>query len=191
MPNIKGNALGGLKRYVEETHGAAGFERWLADVPKQHQEAVRAIVLPAAWYPVLTWNVVLQRYVDVFGAGKPESFKPVAEFIAANDLTKIFKVLLTLASPSMVLGRVGFLWERYFDVGTLSSVQRTAKSYVITLDAPTGQAEGPDKIICSVGVPQWLVRALQMTGAKSATASHVRCRFNGAPKCETEMSWVD
>lgn len=189
MANIKGNALQGIKLYVQEKHGAAGLEKWLSALPPTEQTILRGLVLPASWYPVGIWHRCLDSYVNAFGRGDPEAFRPVAEFIAANDLTKIFKLLLTLASPAMIVRRAGMLWERYYDVGTLSATELGPTEYLLHLKCNTQQDEGANLIICSVGVPAWLMRAATIAGARNIVGQHQACRFRGAAACEINMRW--
>lgn len=190
MGNVNGSALGKFKSYVITRHGDAGMERWTAELGPEDAAVLRGIILPNGWYPVRLWNVLVDRYVTLFGAGDAHSFRPVAEQIGGDDLHTFFKVLLKLGSPAMVLRRSSSLWERYFDQGTMDSVELGPTRFQIRLSAPRDAERGPGPVTCAVGVPAWQERVLRDAGGRGVRTAHVSCRFRGAPVCEYDITWA-
>jgi hypothetical protein len=135
------------------------------------------------------WHRGIDAYVAQLGGGRAESFRPVGEFIAANDLTRIFKVLLALASPATIARRAGMLWERYYDVGAVVTRERGRSHFVLELTAPADADKGVNQLLCSVGIASWMESALAIAGARSVRGTHGACRFHGAPKCEIALQW--
>lgn len=192
MANVKGTALGWLKRYVEAHHGERGVETWLEGLDAGESELIRGgLILPNSWYPVITWNHLVDRYVMALGGGVASSFGPVAHEIAANDLYAFFKVLLKQGSPVTVLRRASSLWERYFDAGKMEPEERAANHFFIRLSCPTAEDKAPGPVTCAHGVPAWQQRALEIMGATDVRIVHLRCRFHGAAVCEYDVTWMD
>ncbi|XXT21584.1 hypothetical protein WME94_08485 [Sorangium sp. So ce429] len=189
MSNVKGNALGGFKSFVAAQHGAAGVDRWLECLGPEDAARVDGIVLPHGWYPVSLWNSLVDRYVALYGDGNPQSFRPVANAIAEEDLQRFFTVLIKAASPQTVLQRSASLWERYFDAGTMEGVEVAARRYTVRLTASRLPDRGPGPITCAVGVPAWQERIMVRLGAREGRALHTRCRYRGAKACEFDVSW--
>jgi hypothetical protein len=189
MSNVKGNALGGFKRYITTRHGARGVARWLECLEPQDAAQVEGLILPHNWYPVRIWNGLVDRYVALYGDRDPQSFRLVADAIADVDLHSFFKVLLKAASPTMVLRRAGSLWERYFDVGTMEGTERAPNHFIIRLTAPRLPDRGPGAVTCAAGIPAWQERTLGLAGAKNARSTHTQCRFRGAVVCEFDVTW--
>lgn len=190
MGNVKGNALGGVKRFVSARHGAAGVSRWLECLSPQDAALVEGLILPHGWYPVRIWNRLLDQYVTLFGDGNPQSFRSVAVAIAEDDLQKYFKVLLKTASPAMLMQRAGSIWERYFDTGSMEGTEISANRFAIRLTAPRLLDRGPGPLTCTVGIPAWQERGLALAGARDARVIHSHCRFRNATACEFEVSWT-
>ena len=149
------------------------------------------LILPNGWYPVSTWNHLVERYVEALGGGVWSSFGPVAYDIADNDLNAFFKVLLKQSSPAMILRRASSLWERYFDVGKMEPEERSSNHFIVRLSASTAEGMAPGPITCAQGVPVWQRRALELTGARDVRTAHVRCRFHGAAACEFDVTWPE
>lgn len=192
MANVKGSALGWFKRHVETRHGERGVARWLEGLDAGQSELIRGgLILPNIWYPVSTWNHLVERYVLTLGGGAWSSFGPVAYDIADKDLNAFFKVLLKQSSPPMILRRASSLWERYFDAGKMEAEERSSNHFVVRLSAPTAEGRAPGPITCAQGVPVWQRRALELTGAKDVRSAHVKCRFHGAAACEFDVTWPE
>jgi hypothetical protein len=190
MANIKGNALSGFKRQVATRQGSKGMERWLSELDPGDAALMQGLILPNHWYPLRLWNLLADRYVEVFGGGDPQSFRPVAESIAEDDLHAFFKVLLKASSPAMIMRRAGSLWDRYFDVGTMDSIELRANRFLVRLTGPRSIDRGPGLVTCAAGVPGWQERTLSLTGARGVRSVQTACRFQGAPACEFSVTWL-
>jgi hypothetical protein len=187
--SVKGNAVLGVVRFVERTYGADGLARLTAELPDSDQAVLRGILLPGGWYPIGLWNRLGDRQVQIFGSGNADSFRPVAEFIASSDLSSIYKVLLKVATPEMILWRTPSLWERYFNVGRAEPQEEEPNKFVVHITGSVREDEGPGPVTCAAGVPAWLARAVSLAGAKGSYARERACRFRGARTCEIEVGW--
>jgi|GEM_PF-1321575 len=188
--SAKGNALAGLKRYVEQQHGEAGVAAWLRAAPAEDGALIRGLVLANAWYDVAMWNRLTDAYVAALGGGDRASFRPLAHDVAANDLNVIFKVLLKIATPEILMGNAPRLYARYFDSGRVEARQRGPRRFAVDVVAPTALDAAPNRVTCEAGIPAWLERGLLLTGAASPVATHRACRFDGARACEIEVTWA-
>ncbi|AKT36144.1 hypothetical protein [Chondromyces crocatus] len=189
MSNVKGSALGKLKEIVILRHGAAGMERWTSGLMQDDADIVGGLILPNAWYPVKLWNDLVNRYVALFGGGDMQSFRQVADRIAETDLQIFFKVLLKMGSPATVVRRSNSLWERYFDIGVMDSIEVGPNHFQTRLTAPRERDRGPGRVTCTAGVPAWQERAVRSAGGRAVRSVHQLCRFDGAPVCEFDITW--
>ena len=184
----KGTLLVNLKAYVEKQHGVMGWQSLLDALAAPDREVLSGLVLVGGWYPVGTWNRALEKYLSTSRTPSQEMIA-IARFIADRDLNSLFKALLRMGSPAFVLSRTDSLWRRYFDVGSFGHAEKSVRQWRLTLEAPTGQDAGPDAWTCNEGVSGWLTQALELTGARQAKVTHVRCRLSGAGHCEYEAHW--
>jgi hypothetical protein len=185
----QGNAIGGFKDFVERKYGAEGVEVLLRDAQPHDVSVFRGLILRAGWYPVGTWNRLSEAFVTNLAGGDVEAYNEMGVYVAEQDLNTIYKLLLKLASPTMLMPRLGWLWDRYFDFGKLETEQKDDRLFLVRLNAPTDVDAGLSRLTCSVGIPGWFQRAVVMTGATGAAVRHHACRFDGARCCEIDIAW--
>lgn len=112
----------------------------------------------------------------------------LARHISDRDLNTIFKLVLKIGSPHMLLRRGPSLWARYYDTGIVESEQLAPHQWQMTLDAPTDPEEAANRFICAQGVCGWVEHGLELTGV-TGTCQHVECRFQGADRCRYDVRW--
>ncbi len=187
--HVKGSVFAHLKRLATDAQGEAAWARVLEALPAEDRERIDGRIVGTGWEPVGLWNAALEAYVSRSFEDSDLGARTVARYVADHDLNTLFKLLLKAASPGLLLGRAESLWSRYFDVGALTAREVGERSWHLSLDAPLGPEDGPGLLVCRGGVPGWLEQGLEMTGARSPTARHVACRYEGARTCEYDVHW--
>jgi len=186
--HAKGTLLINLKAYVERQNGIVGWRDLIERVSAVDRTVLDGMLLAGGWYPVGVWN----RVVDAFLTRAPNpgaEMVALARFTADRDLNSLYKALLRMGSPAFVLQRTDSLWRRYFDAGELVPRQTSPREFVLTLEAPADLEQAAGPWVCREGVCGWLAQALELTGAKQPDVQHLRCRFQGAPRCEYHARW--
>lgn len=185
---IKGTLLVHLKRYALRTHGEAAWNEAQADLPVGDRRVLSEPLIVGVWYPVGVWNRVLRAYLTQNFNNPGRAMTPFAQYVAAEDLSTLFKLVLRVGSAEFVLTRTDSLYSRYFDTGRWTAQKRGGHFWQCELVAPTDEDQGPGELSCNEGMSAWVRRALELTGTR-ARVEHVRCRFQGAPNCSYEVSW--
>ncbi len=177
--HVKGSLILHGRDYVVETRGAAAWQTILGALSADDRAIYDGIVMASSWYPVAAWNRITEHVVGEGGPQASAEMRRFSSFISERDLSTIYKVLLKLASPEMLLRRTHSLWSRYFDSGTFEVVREAPRRFEMRLTAPVHHDEAPSRRICAEGVDSWLVKALHMTGAIQPEVQHEHCRFDG------------
>jgi hypothetical protein len=192
MAKCKGSLLVHVKAWVVREQGKEGWEAVAAALPAADRAVLTGLLLGGGWYPVGIWNRSLNAYNERFAPSERERQRSMTEmsaWVAQEDLSTIFKVLLRIATPAMVLERTPGLWSRYFDVGQIKARELGERRWEMVLEAPVGSDDdSPGENTCKYGVPGWLTRALDLSGARPQIAK-TRCRLRGAPTCGYEVKW--
>ena len=185
----KGTLLVNLRAFVTSTRDAAAWERVISRLPEPDQPILREPLLVSTWYPVGVWNRVLRDYIRNFASDPNSELLKIAHYVADRDLNTVLKFALSMAMPDTIVARTGMFWSRYFDAGSLSPRMTKAREWVLSIECPTGEDDGPSAMICSEGITGWVTHALRLAGAQSPKVVHRRCRFRGAPVCESDVTW--
>jgi hypothetical protein len=180
----KGTLLVNLRAFVTTNRTAGAWERVVSRLPEPDQMVLRQPLLVSSWYPIGVWNRALRDYVRTFATDHSAEILKVE-----RDLNTVLKFALSIARPDTIVARTGMFWSRYFDVGVLTPRMVKAQEWVLTIECPTGEEDGPAALTCGDGVNGWVTHALILAGAPTPKVVHRRCRFRGAPACETDVTW--
>ena len=111
----------------------------------------------------------------------------LCRYIAQKDVLALYKMLLKVGSPALIMRQTGSIWSRYFDTGRFEAVETGPRQWRLQLDAPQSEDSAPSFYTCE-GVRAWLTAAVQLTRA-TLTITEAHCRFQGAPVCVFQASW--
>jgi len=182
----KGTLFVHTRQFVLATGGRAAWERIEARLPSRDRKLLDGIVLAGRWYPIGVWNRLIDAYVAEY---HPTRMMELARYTATEDLSALFKRVLRLGSPELILRRANALYSRYFKCGVIDAQEVARRRWSLVLDAPTGIESGPGAITCTHGVCGWIMEGLELSGVRGAQILHARCRFGGGRYCEYEVAW--
>lgn len=185
---VTGKLLVHLRAYAVKSHGEEVWQSVVSQLPAGDQQVLNQPLISGIWYPAGVWNRALDLYLSQNYANVGRAMTTLAQYIAAQDLSTIFKLILKLGSPEFVLSRTDSLYNRYFDTGTWTPKKVGDRHWHCTLQAPRNEDVAPNQLTCTEGICAWNQRALELTGAR-ARVEQVRCRFGSALACEYEMTW--
>lgn len=187
--NAKGLLFGHLREFAIGDIGETEWKRTLASLEPGDAAVMKQILLGGSWYPVGTWNRVLTVFLERNHADPDASMDEFARFLGERELTGLVKLVLEVGSPDQVLRRTAFLWRRYFDHGLFGAEAVDGRSCTLFLVASTDVEVAANRYTCAHGPGPWLTRALQLAGSPRGHVEHVRCRFDGHPRCEYRATW--
>jgi len=185
---IKGTALITTVDYVTRTFGEASCEEWLSQLDKETEYALR-YPLASSWYPVEQMYLVpgieacrrfttttLESAVRQWGAHGAE-----------RELSGVYRVLLKIGSPGMMVSAASKTWRTYYSEGKLRILDnRKGFALLRTEDVPI---ETPLWGEVTAG---WMARALQLTNASdpSVVVSRTSKEEDSGENCfEFVLSW--
>jgi hypothetical protein len=182
----KGTLFVHTRQFVLATGGRAAWDHIEARLPARDRKLLDGLMLVGRWYPIGAWNRLIDSYVTEF---HPTRMMELARYTATEDLSAMFKRVLKLGSPEMILRRSNALYTRYFKCGVMDAQELAPRRWSLILDAPMGAETGPGAITCTHGICGWIMEGLSLTGVRGAQILHARCRFGGARYCEYEAAW--
>ena len=184
MAQCKGLAVSSRLHWVEQHHGAGGFEKLKAALRPEHQALVAQHILPHAWVPMelfIDVNVAADR---LFGAGDLALCQTMGAWAAEATLPRLFRLFYRLGSPMFIFERAAKLWSAHYDTGRLEpSRDASGVVHLIIRDV-----ENPHRAHC-LSVLGWAAKSIELSGSKVTLAAEARCRTRGDPECEIRLAW--
>jgi len=184
---VKGVLLVHLREYVIEHHGAEVWDALTPRLAVADPGVWQGLILSSSWYPVRVWNHAFSAFLTGRSDARAE-LRQIAHFVSERDLSTVFRMLLRIAPPEFVLSRLGALWSRYFDMGSMRPTKLGPRHWEAVLDAPVGEDAAPGELTC-MGISGWIERALERTGTRNARIVQTHCRFRGAAHCDYDLTW--
>jgi hypothetical protein len=187
--HAKGLLFNYLRDYVQQSDGPAAWNGLVAELPNEDREAIGGLIIASGWYPIGAWNRIIDREMN----RSPDPAAAMSRFctyLGDRELNSLLKMVLKLGWPEFLLKRTGFLWSRYFDVGTFTAHEIEPRRWRLRLeDAPADEDVAVARLSCAYGPAPWLERGLHLSGTKTGHVEHTRCRWDGNPHCEFIARW--
>jgi hypothetical protein len=104
--------------------------------------------------------------------------------VAERQFRGIYRLFLTLASPKTVLKKAGQIWSQFYNQGKLVAESTGPKTALLRLSDFKDLPLDHERIYLP-----YLIKILELTGAKNVKAVHRYCLARKDPQCVTEISW--
>ena len=134
------------------------------------------------------WNGICSSFFGTHYADPNAGMGAFCAHLGDRELTTLVRMVLKLGSPEFMLKRTGFLWGRYFDSGKFGAEEQGPGRWHLWLDGEANEETSAGALTCSNGPGPWLERGLSLSGLEGSVR-HVRCRYQGLPRCEFEARW--
>lgn len=116
MGGAKGTAFFHDQEYTLRTYGPEAWAQVLHAMPPTAAEA-RSGIVAVGWYDDALLVQTLCAVEAVLRERDPQIIETLGRYAAEQDLTRIHRVFLRMATPAFVLERATNLWRRFFDSG--------------------------------------------------------------------------
>lgn len=182
MPRTKGVSLANARAWVEERFGRDAYERVLARLGAEDAAEVRGSVA-VGWYDLALVSRLLRAIDDELGKGDLALLGELGRWEADRDFTVIHRIVLRVASPSIILQKMPDMWKRYYDHGEWEVVRDghevTGRLRGWGSDCPGLRAE----------VTAWMHRAMELVGARDVRIEQTRSVARGDALDEWRATW--
>ena len=181
---VKGTALSSTVRYIQEKFGEGAVEKVIAALPEIDKATIRNGVLVSSWYPFSLLVAVMRGAKKEFGAGAPDIYRDIGGASADYSLSTVYKIFFKVGSPQFIIGRAATVYGNFYSSGEMK-VLDSGKGFANV--QITGFAEPCDEYCQRVW--GWMVRMLELTGARNIKAVHSKCRLKGDALCLYNGTW--
>lgn len=179
----KGIAFAHTRLFVEETFGAAGWERVLGRLLPADRAEVESVI-SVGWYDLGSYARLLRAIDEAHGTGDLSLVVQNGRFQSERDLSTIQRLFFRLANPAYAVEKITDYWRRFHDTGSWE-VNRVSESEVTGALHDWGVV---DRALCRE-LTGYMGRVLELVGAKHVIMEHTRCRALGDDVCGYRARW--
>lgn len=115
--HVKGQSYLGIVGSVGSKYGS--LEPLYAELTPELRDFASQVFLPVTWYDALPLTPITQAVARVEGLPHDVSMRARVRGVAERDLGRLYRVVLAVASPEMVVWALQKVALRYFDFGKL------------------------------------------------------------------------
>lgn len=158
------------------------------DVVPELSASTRAIVcetvLASTWYPFDALTDLIRTADRVLGKDDLALAKDMGRFAATANLSTVFRFLIRLSTPRMILKKGAALWHLHHDTGRAAAFEDGPNRAIYEIH----DFGAPDRALC-VSLEGWIERCLEMTGAKAAIVREEECATRSGTVCRFRGEW--
>lgn len=181
---VKGTAVEIIRRYVQQMFQDKGVQRWLDALPYSSRRIVEGVVLPSTLYPVHEALVVpTQAVCEVFYQGRMDGAWELGRYSADVALNGVYKFLVRVAPPAMVLQKATVL-TNYYRPMKLEIIKKSDNHHTLCIS----EMDEPSLIIDN-RIAGWAQRGLEICGVKNFTVKIVSSAKDVNTRTEIDVRW--
>ena len=175
--HVKGNGFRGQVAYIE-AHVPGGLAAMLEAVPDETlADYLRQPFLAGSWYDLFPFIALHQAAGRTLGVSALEFAARYSRVQARQDISGVYRLLLKLASPDMVVARLPGVAGQYYDFIEVTNQQLGKGVYESRITGTPAAAAGMYRASSSAFVAE----ALTAAGAKGLELQWGRVRSRPRP----------
>ena len=182
---LKGSGLVALTKFVEERFGDEEYEAWLEPMSETQQTGLRSS-FASSWYDYHTLYLEPLRMMceRFFSADVFEGARALGKYTAEKQLTGIYRALLKLGSPNLMIAAAGKTWRMLHSDGDLVTLENDPRSALIR----TKGMPQFNPLIAEV-TAAWMQKALEMAGGRDGHVSAAEKKDEDGRYFEFRIGW--
>jgi len=185
MGKMKGTGWNGNIEYLLKIAGEEGLEKVKAALSVEDRETIFSKpILPYSWIDYNVYMRFMMTADRILGNGDLSLIREATMYNARKDLTGIYKIFISFATPQVIVRNAPKVWRQYFDTGDMTVHWLGEKKVQLKLvdfsDIP---------LYHEIAQTDFIKEALRISGAKNVTGTHPRCIARGDEYCIYEFGW--
>jgi len=184
MGNVKGTGWLSIKEFFQKKIGDENLKKIIAQLGPADQQILGKLILPSTWLDYGAHIRFLLKADELFGKKDGQLIAAANIYAAQKDFTGIYKFLLSLLSPSLIVKSTGLLWKSFYDQGEAKSEKTGTKAMRLIV------TNFPDiPLHHDLENSPYIEEMLRMTGTKNPKSKHTQCIARGDANCTWDFSW--
>lgn len=183
---VKGSAVQTIPLFIKTRFGEDGYATWINSLPESSKKLFTSSLLASDWYPLS--ETLIQPTLtacEVFYNGKMSGAEELGQFSAEQALKGIYKLFIKLGSVDFIVAKAGSIMSTFYENSLMSVVDKKDRQLVLRI----AKFDQPHEVI-ELRIKGWILKALQLSGAKNVAIAIPRSMAKGAPETDFVITWA-
>lgn len=185
MMEVKGEALISIPIFILKKIGRKGYNQWLTSISAEARKVYSSPIHKSDWFPLQ--EIMVEPTVkacELFFNNSKRGAWECGRYSAEYGLKGIYKVLVKLASPQILIKKAGPILASYYKPSSLEAVE-SGKNYVVVRITEFPEM---NKII-EYRIAGWMERATEICGCTNVTVKITYSLTENDPFTEFKIYW--
>lgn len=182
---VNGEALLSIPLFILKKFGQENFERWFKTLSPEAKDIYKAPIHKTDWFPLrVALEEPTQALCDMLFNKSDRGAWECGRYSAEYGLKGIYKVLVKMSSPQILIKKAGPILINYYRPGKIE-VTNSDSTHVVTRIT-----EFPEMSkIVEYRIAGWMERAIEICGAMNVTVNITKSLTENDPCTEYSISW--
>ena len=182
---VKGEAILSRPLFILKKIGSKGYNRWLDCISPEAKKVYSKPINKNDWFPLKKIMIEpTKKCCEMFFNNSNRAAWECGRYSAEYGLKGIYKVLVKLATPQILIKKAGPILTSYYKPSSLEIVE-SGKNYVVVRITDFSEM---DKII-EYRIGGWMERAIEICGCTNVTINITNSLAENDPFTEYKVSW--
>ena len=185
MMEVKGEALISIPIFIIKKFGTSSYEKWLQTLSPYAKKLYEVPIDKHKWYPLkksLT-EPTIEMCTMFFNKSHRGAWE-CGRYSAEYGLKGIYKILVKLSSPQILIKKAGPILLNYYRPSELEIAESGPKHVVVRIT----QFPEIDKVI-EHRIGGWMERAIEICGSKNVSVQITMPKTDHKPYTEYYITW--
>jgi hypothetical protein len=182
---IKGIAVIAIRDFVKTKYGDK-FPVWLNGLHEDSRTIFSSAIDSTRWYSVNTAVIGPTKKIGelFYGNDIKNAAWECGRYSAEKGLSGIYKLFVKASTPSFIVSRASYVFERYYQPCKLKTTAANSKLAVLCLS----DIENPEAIV-EYRIAGWIEKALEISGCSGISVEITRSLTRGDEFTEFTSRW--
>ena len=184
---VRGEALISLPLFIMSRFGKTQYADWLNSLNPEAQKLYSEPLDKTEWYPLKEMLIEpTQKLCEMFYNSDLKGAFECGKYSAEYGLKGIYKVLVKLSSPEILINRATKIIQNYYEPSEVEVIDLGLDKIIVRI---TEFAEMEHCI--EQRIAGWMTRAVEITGKKLVRTKITKSLVQNEPFSEFEITWID
>lgn len=183
--DVKGAAVISIPIFILKKFGQADYEKWLGSLSPEARNVYSSPINKTVWFPLkMIMTEPTAKLCELFFNNSVRGAWECGRYSAEYSLKGVYKALIRLSSPQVIIKRAGSIMESYYRPSKMDVVD-TGKAHVTVQITEFTEMD----TYIENRIAGWMERALEICGCRNVTVTTTQSLVAFQQYTEFKIHW--